>query len=333
MNEANHRERLRLLTGEALGKLAEVEAEIERRGSAPPRPGDVYLLPETAELAIEWAVIAEEPGSGSLLVVPADTHPLVGSADVGVPDEAKSGPLSLRCGFGVWLGAEAFDPQRRTGLLEPFYVGRAKRKVNEIEAGTLVGTALEREVDEDPEYEDWTAEVLGPARAALSAWRVEREPAPPRREGTGLFAPRVPYALAASFLLTTLGLGIWVSFLQRTIGELAAPIVNVPGDELTFNDATRGPQPMELPGEASHFMLTLLLYEVPDYASYRLEILDHEDRAIWRGHALVPQESDQLTLTLSTRMLPAGRYRILLYGEEGGRVEMLDEQVLRIEYG
>ncbi len=334
MNEADHKERLRLLTGEALGKLAEVEAEIERRGSAPPRPGDVYLLPETAELAIEWAVIVEEPGSGRYLVVPADTHPLVGSADVGVPEEGKSGPLSLRCGFGMWLAAEAFDPQRRTGLLEPFYVGRAKRKVKEIEAGTLVGTALEREVDEDPDYEDWAAEVLGPARAALSAWGVAPGGARPEEKRPSYVGDRRPwYAVAAMFAVATLGLSTWVNLLWQRLDEPSGPVFAFSADpEIRFNDQLRNGDPIEVPAGVTNVTLFLSLdTATPTYPSYRLRLLDHEGEEIKESSEL-PGDHDQFTVTLPRGTSRIAEYRLVLYGIDGDQVDLLEEKLIRIEF-
>jgi hypothetical protein len=86
--------------------------------------------------------------------------------------------------------------------LEPEYVRRAQRKVAEIERGTVAASPRNEEADRDPEYQDWIAEVLVPARSAVSAPVIRKR----GRIRTGLGSLGNPYALAASALLLV-GLG------------------------------------------------------------------------------------------------------------------------------
>ena len=210
------RQRLRRQTGEAGRRHAAVAAEIARRIDRPPEPGDLFVLSETAEHSVEWAILDRDPADPRrLLAVPADASSLIGSADVAVPEDLPSAPLSLRCGYSVWLDAEAFDPEMRTGFLEPETLERARRKRDLVERGVATGSVLEREVDGEAEYREWLA-VLERARAA-----APERPAEPEQESaetSGIVLPfrrpwhrlsmSGPLAAAASVLLVvTLGLG------------------------------------------------------------------------------------------------------------------------------
>jgi hypothetical protein len=193
----------------------------------PPEPGDLFAFTETADFPVEWAVLDRRPGdAGQLLAVPADTHPLAGSADVEILASEPAGPLSLRCRFGLWLDASRFAPAHRTGTLTPDAVARALDRRAELEAGKVEASPLAYEAEADPEYEDWVREVLAPAHAALAqpvapavGERLPRRRETPRR----WTALGNPYALAASILLlVTLGLTGGVFWQAGRISDLAA---------------------------------------------------------------------------------------------------------------
>ena len=105
-------------------------------------------------------------GSQGWLVVPADTMPLTGSADLEVSG-GDLGPLCLRLAFGVWLAEGRFDKSRRTAVLEEQDVRGAADRWRIVVAGQTAGTVEDREVDGDPELVDWQ-ETLAAARAALA---------------------------------------------------------------------------------------------------------------------------------------------------------------------
>jgi hypothetical protein len=190
----------------------------------PPEPGDLFVFAETAGFPVEWAVLERRPGDpGRLLAVPADTHPLAGSADVEIPANEPSGPLRLRCRFGLWVNASSFDPARRTGALDSGAVARALAKRAELETGEATASPLAFEDDADPEYEDWVREVLAPAHAVLS--RPAEKPVPSNLRGPSRRWSSLgnPYALAASILLLiTLSLAGGLVWQTRTITDLAA---------------------------------------------------------------------------------------------------------------
>jgi len=202
----------------------------QQRKERPPEPGDLFVLPETADFPVEWAVLELRLGDRSrLLAVPADTNPLAGSADVETLASEPAGPLSLRCRFGLWVDAARFDRARRTAVLDPDAVARAVAKRAEIEAGEINASPLAYEADADPEYEDWVREVLAPAHSLLSQPALGAE----RSTRAGILAPSPvsrrrwtslgnPYALAAAvLLLVTLGLAGGLVWQTRTIADLA----------------------------------------------------------------------------------------------------------------
>ncbi len=162
------RQRLRRQTGQARLRHARLEARTAARADDSPQPGDLYLLVETAESGIEWAVLELDPEGSRLLVVPADTNPLAGSADVAVPEAASRGPLTLRCAYGTWLAMGRLESRLRAGALDPEHLERALETRRRIASGAPAPARM----DDDPEYREWLSEILEPARAALSRSRA-----------------------------------------------------------------------------------------------------------------------------------------------------------------
>src|SRR5262249_34197430 len=115
----------------------------------PPEPGDLYVLAETADFPVEWAVLDARAGHPQRRT--AAPTPPAGSADGEGPATAAAGPLSLRCRFALRLDAARFDPARRTGALAPAAVARALEKRAALEAGDPAASPLAWEVDADPE--------------------------------------------------------------------------------------------------------------------------------------------------------------------------------------
>lgn len=150
-------------------KYRRVDAEVTGRRRQAPRPGDLYVLTETAEIPIQWLVVERDVADAEgYLVIPADSHPMVGSADVAVPPEAPSGALSLRCAFEVWVRARDLDPEMRTGFVDDDLLEKARRKRAEIQSGNLLGSSRQRGTDVEPEYQDWAQDVLAKAQDIAS---------------------------------------------------------------------------------------------------------------------------------------------------------------------
>ncbi|MCP3959120.1 MAG: hypothetical protein GY719_14815 [bacterium] len=224
------RERLRRQTGEARRHQAAVETEIERDRGQAARPGDLFVLPQSSELPVEWTILEnDDMGPGRLLVVPADGNPMLGSADIAVPVDAERGALSLRCGFGVWTEAGIFAPELCTGRLETEHLERARQRLRDVEQGRDVGTVAERETDGETDYLDWRRDVLEPARSVLPEIPPMTAAAPfrrpeiraPFRHPTLWSGVNRALAIAASILLAFSAFLIWQNYRAgRTIDNV-----------------------------------------------------------------------------------------------------------------
>jgi hypothetical protein len=293
--------------------------DVQKRLIGLAAPGDLFVLAATAELPVEWAVLERRPGrpgfsgrAGELLVVPADTQPSAGSADVEVPAASPGGPLSLRCRFGVWVDAGLFAAAKRSGSLSPETVAEALQRFRRVEAGTLDPSPLAEEVDADPEYVDWIRDVPERARDLVLATR--RTEARPRRpfslEG---------YRLAALFALLAIGLSVWVIQLRRDVERLSAQAFEGLGQEVNLGEQTRGSRTvLKVPPGTDHVVLDLSLDPaLPDQPG-RFEIADVEGRVVWRGLVKRHAPGTEVHLVVTRELLTDGEYRLRLVPAAGG---------------
>jgi hypothetical protein len=289
----------------------------------PPEPGDLFVLAATADLPVEWAILDRR--AGEVLAVPADTRPLAGSADVEVPAELSGGPLSLRCRFGVWLNAGLFEPELRSGALTPDIVAEALHHFRRLECGDLDASSLAEEVDADPEYADWIREVPERARALVAPARLI--PWPAARP-----SPAVSWAsahrLAAVFALLAVGLSIWVVLLRREVGQLSAPIFDLPANEVVLGAADRGGPVLEIPRGASHVLLLLVVDAGIASQDGRFEIVDAGGRAVWHSRPVHLIPAGEFRLVVPRGLIPDGIYSVRIAPEAGG--PPMAEKTLRI---
>lgn len=315
--------RMESLAARSREPSADLAAQLEARRGLSPAPGDLFLLPAAADLPVEWAVLDRRPGAaGEVLTVLADTCPLVGSADVAVPAGAPGGPLSLRCGFGLWLPAAAFDPALRTGLLAQDAVAEGLARWRRIEAGHVTGSPLAEEVDADPEYQDWIREVLRPARTLATSR--------PRAAG----GPRIrrwgaAQRLAAALALVALGLSFRVVQLRREVARLSGPVFGIPIEDVVLGGGTRGSEVLRLPRDAGQVVLMLIVESSLASGEGYLEIARKSGELIWRSRRLRLAPGDDFPLMLWREALPDGEYRFRIVPEAGAAPVV--EEVLRIE--
>ncbi len=320
--------RLEALAAQARERALRSEAELERRRGQPAGPGDLFVLPATAELPVEWAVLERRPeGRGKLLVVPADTNPLAGAADVEVGEEDPGGPLSLRCRFGVWLDAVRFDPEHRSGVLAPETVAETRERYRQVESGTLAPSPLAEEAEADPEYREWIREVPKRARELVTA---SPQPAV-KRFSSPSWGP--VHALAAMFALAAIGLSIWVLQLRSEVDRLSAPVFDIPSVEIDLGQGVRGGTTIQVPRDASHVLIVMVLDPSlgPGPRDGYLEILRRSGEPVWRSGRERLKPLEELRLLLPRKLLPNGDYRIRVYPESGFGAQPLAEEPLRVE--
>ena len=316
------RQRLEELAAQAQGRAQELAAERARRSGLPAEPGDLFVLPATSELPVEWAILERGTG-GKLLAVPADSGLPAGTADVEVPANAPGGPLSLRCRFGVWLEESLFNPDLRSGVLAPETVAEALHRVRQVESGSLAGSPLGEEVDADPEYVDWIRDVPERARELALAARPSNVRRFPIRSGG------VAHKLAAVFALLAVGLSVWVVLLRREVEQLSAPIFNAPSGEVVLGSEVRGGATLPVPRKASHVALTLVLDFSIEPQEGRLEIVNRFGEPVWSQSKVPLTPGAEFEVILPRNLLPYGDYRVRVYPASG--TQFLAEQPLRIE--
>ncbi len=392
MDLQSYQQRLRGPLGEALDRYARERAGCEERRDQPPRPGEIFVFAETAELSVLWAVVEHDPELRRFLVVAADPNRLVGRADVAVPPEAACGALSLRCRYALWLAAADFDTAERAVSLDPKTLERVRRKRTAIAGGESFGTLLEQETDFDPEYRDWS-EVLGKAQRELEEryrWdeavslQGAKEPGigetpatlvelrPPARSWS--FGP---YALAASILFAVgLGLAGGLMWQREELGSLTeqrqrleadhrqattelqqqhrqaqqayetemdelrqrltsasrpVPLLNLPFALLRPQDVRGDAAVLQVPSSARLIHLILAISGLEEYPRYRLDIWKKNARkALWSSSKLERLGIAEISVALPRERLPAGEYRILLYGLRGGQAVELAEYAIEI---
>lgn len=150
-----------------------------------------------------------------------------------------------------------------------------------------------------------------------------RRPRPPHRRAR----TRLAWAMAASFLLATVGLSIWGRGLSLTVSDLSRPQVNVPIQDLYPEDSERadagaGTVPLLPAGEASTLVIHLL--DGPGRDEYRAEIVDHEGVVAWSGEGLRRSPLGPLTLALPAAFARPGRYEIRVHGTGAERALLIE---------
>lgn len=180
----------------------------------------------------------------------------------------------------------------------------------------------------DPDF--GTEEDL-PEDAGEIVWKKVREeihgkvlPLPRRRAPS----PRWLQALAASLLVATVGLSLWVVDLKRPQPQLNAPIY-----DLYPAGSTRGEGGNDVQAVPADARTVLLILHPPGrsrFEEHGIEIVDAGGREVWRSDRGLALNSDgSFTLSLPRDFL-GHRLRLVGIGPEGGR-ELVAEYALPVE--
>lgn len=160
-------ENLRQLATKIETKRVQKEKKLSAR-SQQPQAGDIFIfdIPET--IGLQWVVLMPHPDNEQLLfTIPADDNPMVGSTDIALSENTTCGPLTLRCGCGVWIHKTDFDINDRVGILEDWYLKCAIDTIKQISNDTLQSSVRQTENDADLNYEEWMSEVVSSGQIAL----------------------------------------------------------------------------------------------------------------------------------------------------------------------
>lgn len=122
--------------------------------------GDLFLLSVPIPIAVSWCAVFQHSRDQSLwYIVPGDQFSLLGSADIAVPEYAESGPLNFRCSCGLWMHVEDIPLENRFGKIDEFHVESIRDQLAQIAENRLSPADELLDVDVDPDYEEWIAEV------------------------------------------------------------------------------------------------------------------------------------------------------------------------------
>lgn len=329
MDTDERRERLRVLTGEAAGTAGFPPDDRDLRE---PAAGDLFALPETAELPVEWAVLGADPGTAGLWVaVPADTNPLRGPGDLWLGPGEPGGPLCLRCRFAVRLPRAVLETARRSGTLSTEIPVRALALHRDHERGELPPDPLAEEVARDPEYGDWEDHVLAPAQAAASTAARRAESAGPAKAPRT--SPRPLIALAATLALLAVGLGAWGWQLRQQVERMSRPLLLGGSEEVVVGSDVRGPATLEWRASDGHLLVFVVLAgDALEYPRHRVELEDAGGGVVWSSPEVSRGAAPELNLVLGRRFLEGARppLRLVLFGVEGGREHRVAAVPLRL---
>ena len=129
-----------------------------------------------------------------------------------------------------------------------------------------------------------------------------------------------------------------IAELRRSVDDLLQPQVNVPITDLEqqANRGGDGATTVTLPVGANIFTLILHVADGPSFPDYALEVIDGRGRPLIRAQSLRKSQLNTFTVALPRRLLPAGRYRLKLYGLRSGHGELVGEVVaeyqMRLNY-
>ncbi len=157
--------------------------------------------------------------------------------------------------------------------------------------------------------------TTGEARPAEVIEIAARKAPAPRRW------PSLSRLAAAAILAFGLGLGSGL-VIDRTVREpLPAAAVNVtiayPEPEGAAAERSTVPTVVELPESAGAWVLVLGLVDGPVDDGYSATIKDSRGVEVWSGTGLRPTAAGMFHLAFRRGFLPAGGYRLVLYGRDG----------------
>ena len=126
-----------------------------------------------------------------------------------------------------------------------------------------------------------------------------------------------------------------IAELRRSVDDLSQPQVNVPITDLeqqAIRGGGDGATTVTAPVGANIFTLILHVADGPSFPDYALEVIDGRGQRLMRARSLRKSQLNTFTVALPRRLLPAGQYRLKLYGLRPGHGEVVAEYQMRLNY-
>lgn len=167
-----------------------------------------------------------------------------------------------------------------------------------------------------------------------AAWTRLRQAVAPSTRRRRRFLSLTGLAFAAS-LLVVLGLAFQVVRLQKSVRELSIPRADVqiadlvPGGEIRERSGEE--ETIRLEPWAERILLILNLADARHYPQHRIDVATADGAVVWSRAGVYRDAGGIVAVELPKRLLPAGGYRIRLYGLGDGAPEPIAEYRFRIE--
>lgn len=335
---------LRRLTAEAFRRELPSPPQPARR----PRAGDLYHFETCPEPGLEWLVLRLETATGQGLLVPADAMSWIGSSDVAVEDDTVAGPLSVRCGDGLWLDHDVLVGDRRSGAIGANDLERARDRHERLLGHNVEATAAEREMDGDPDYLDWRRTLAAAREALVQAHGGRRDEIPAKAAGAPAKVLRFERSETASLVRRSLPVAASIAAVltsgylmarferQRHEEELAAlqqsfedqlaqanrPEVAVPWLVAPPEPERADLQRITVPAGARS--IVMLAYAEP---GDRVEIRDLDGETLWSASVGAVDTDKEVLVRWPAVLTPSGTYQVLIWRGDEPKIDFL----LRVE--
>ena len=126
-----------------------------------------------------------------------------------------------------------------------------------------------------------------------------------------------------------------IAELSRSVDDLLQPQVNTPINDLEDQSSRgvgNGPTTVTVPAGTNLFTLILHVADGPAFPDYELEVIDGRGQVLTRAKNLRKNQVGAFNVSLSRQLLPAGQYRLKLYGIRSGNRVAVAEYQMRLNY-
>lgn len=318
---AGRREHLRLATGAAAARLA----ELPKANVGEIRPGVTCVYERARAFAGELLVVEQAANALRVLVVPIDDHPLFGRCDVVLAD----GVRRARCDAAVWIDAPLLQGAARTGEVEERILREIRQQRLSTESWQASAT------DGGVEDRAWRGlierAVGGLGRAESAARTLPRSEADgdpsspsshPRAVPTSLRFPRRwrearQGLLAAALALLMVGMGSWVVVLKNDLAASREISTVAPGFGVVLGDVQRGSggDDIRLGTSSTHGVLHVVDMEGATGGRRRVEILTSDGRLL--GWTEIAPGEEEGVLYIPRAELTESQYRLRMIAADG----------------
>ncbi len=320
-------ERLERLAKEGQERYHEMRAADPDLATRPCTVGDLFVFSASASYGVEWLVLARDPAQlDRVLVVPADAHLSVGSRDLRMARQAHDGSLVARLSYGRWIDQQHCQPSQRAGAIVSSEVFRLRRRWLELGDQEWNSSLVGREVDEDPEYQDWIDEQVAPAWRSLAQLEsVKRIGEPPPELDPAYSPARFRWLKVAAALLMMTALGWWLSDLLRDKKPVETAAIMSPVVKLVQpRSETRGRLEVEIPKGSTHLLLGLEKSEASGFEGVEIELVSKNgSRVMVKSPDRWP--ADGGVLRIPVEQLRNDSYTVVLTVRRDGVAEVLQE--------